>query len=246
MLSKIFTTVKYTLVTVNFLFLITGIIILSVGSSVQRAYNGYHEFLSERFFSLPAFCIATGVIIFIIAFFGFYGAFKENYIMIMVFAGLMVAMFIFQLSACIAGYALKSNTVALVQQQLYDSLELYGTDKNLVVTKLWDEVQEDFSCCGVNNASDWLVPLNTASSQGLPMSCCNFPYGTIATFNCTLETHTPVLRTDGCAVVFGSWVKSHAAAIGVAGIFLVILQALAVAGAVWLAKMSREEQGAYP
>lgn len=105
MLSKIFTTVKYTLVTINFLFVvscvtivpihwkvkeclysedvfqITGVIILSVGSSVQSAYNGYHHFLSERFFSLPAFCIATGIIIFLIASAGFYGAFMENYMM---------------------------------------------------------------------------------------------------------------------------------------------------------------------
>ncbi|XP_063821518.1 CD63 antigen-like [Ostrinia nubilalis] len=245
MLSKIFTTVKYTLVTINFLFLITGIIILAVGSSVQSAYNGYHELLSERFFSLPAFCIATGVIIFIIAFFGFYGAFKENYLMIMAFAGAMVCMFIFQLSACIAGYALKGNAEALVQKQLYETMQLYTHD--VVVTRLWDEVQEDFSCCGVNNASDWLAPLGTANTdQGLPLSCCQFPFGTITVFNCTMATPAPTLRTEGCSTAFGAWVQSHAGSIGIAGIFLVLLQALAVVGAVWLAKMSREEHGAYP
>lgn len=63
------------------MFQITGIIILSVGISVQSAYNAYHQFLSERFFSLPAFCIATGIIIFLIAGAGFYGAYMENYLM---------------------------------------------------------------------------------------------------------------------------------------------------------------------
>jgi CD63 antigen len=65
-------------------FQIIGIIILAVGSSVQRAYNGYHPFLADRFLSLPAFCIATGVIILIIALFGFYGVYKENYHVVMI------------------------------------------------------------------------------------------------------------------------------------------------------------------
>lgn len=242
MWSKLFTTVKYILVTVNFLFLITGIIILSVGASVQSAYNGYHPFLSERFFSLPAFCIATGIIIFLISFFGFYGAFMENYFMNMAFVGAMLLMFVFQLSACIAGYALRSNTVALVQHQLMSTMELYGINKSVEVTKLWDQVQEEFECCGVVNASDWLIPLGTQETIGLPVSCCSHVYGTVQTFNCTV----PIAYKSGCSESFGNWVQSHAAGIGAAGVCLVIMQALAVAGALWMAKISREEHGAYP
>ncbi|XP_072943627.1 uncharacterized protein [Epargyreus clarus] len=220
---------------------ITGIIILSVGSSVQSAYNGYHEFLSERFFSLPAFCIATGIIIFLISFFGFFGAFKENYYLIMAFAGAMVLMFIFQLSACIAGYVLRGNTVALVQKQLMSTMELYGANQNFEVTKLWDEVQDDFNCCGVVNATDWLLPLGTQDTLGVPVSCCDHIYGTIHTFSCNVTVAYPT----GCSEAFGNWVQNHATAIGVAGIFLVLMQALAVAGALWMAKITRQDH-AYP
>ncbi|CAK1552580.1 unnamed protein product [Leptosia nina] len=236
MLAKIFTTVKYTLVSVNFLFLITGIIVLAVGSSVQSAYNGYHHFLSERFFSLPAFCVATGIIIFLIAFAGFYGAFMENYFMIMAFVGAMVLMFIFQLSACIAGYVLKGSTVALVQQQLLNTMDLYGP--NLEVTKLWDEVQNDFTCCGVLNSSDWLPHLNTQETFGVPISCCDHTYGAIQTFTC----NTTVAYSTGCSEAFGNWVKSHAGSIGIAGIVLVLMQTIAVAGALWLANITRQER----
>ncbi|CAG4907738.1 unnamed protein product [Colias eurytheme] len=236
MLGKIFTTVKYTLVSVNFLFLITGIIILAVGSSVQSAYNGYHHFLSERFFSLPAFCVATGVIIFLIAFAGFYGAFMENYYMIMVFIGGIIVMFVFQLSACIAGYVLKGNTVALVQKELLNTMDLYGP--NFEVTKLWDEVQKDFTCCGVLNSSDWIQHLKTEDTLGVPVSCCEHPYGTIQTLTC----NTTIAYNVGCSDAFGSWVKSHAGTIGLAGVFLVVMQALAVVGALWLANITRQER----
>ncbi|CAH1646267.1 unnamed protein product [Spodoptera littoralis] len=244
MWSKLFTTVKYLLVIVNFIFVITGIIILSVGASVQSAYNGYHQFLSERFFSLPAFCIATGIIIFLVAFLGFYGAYMENYIVIMTFAGAMILMFIFQLSACIAGYALKGNAVSLVQHKLLETMDRYGLNKSIEVTKLWDTVQQDFQCCGVLNASQWLIPLGTTETHGLPVSCCSQNYGIVAVLNCNIGMQSAY--TTGCSDSFGSWVRSHAAAIGVAGIFLVFMQALAVAGAVWMAKISRDERGAYP
>lgn len=60
----------------------------------------------------------------------------------------MVLIFIFQLSACIAGYALRGNTVALVQKQLTSTMVLYGPDKSIEITKLWDQVQEDVSILG--------------------------------------------------------------------------------------------------
>lgn len=53
----------------------------------------------------------------------------------------MVLMLVFQVSACIAGYVLKGSSVALVQQQLLNTMDLYGP--NIEVTKLWDEVQND-------------------------------------------------------------------------------------------------------
>lgn len=61
---------------------ITGIIILSIGATVQGIYHGYSHFLAEQFFSVPALLIAIGALIFFIAFFGCCGAFKENYCMI--------------------------------------------------------------------------------------------------------------------------------------------------------------------
>ncbi|XP_026757793.1 CD63 antigen-like [Galleria mellonella] len=242
MLSKIFGTVKYLLLITNFLFLITGIIVLSVGSSVQSAYNGYHQFLSDRFFSLPAFCIATGVIIILIGFIGFYGAYTENHRVILAYVFAMILMFVFQLSTCIAGYTLRSSTVALVQQQLHNTMQLYKDD--FVVQQVWDEVQYDFSCCGVTNASDWLGPLDTATEGSLPLSCCPHEIGSVGTATCTINTST--VYKNGCSDAFGNWVKEHAGSIGVAGVFLVLIQALVVGAALWMAKVSREEQSAYP
>lgn len=77
-----------------------------------------------------------------------------------------------------------------------------------------------FTCCGVLNSSDWLTPLNTVESQGVPISCCDHVYGTITTFNCSIAT----AYKTGCSEVFGNWVESHATTIGLSGVFLVLMQ----------------------
>lgn len=56
----------------------------------------------------------------------------------------MVIMLIFQLSACIAGFALRGNTLPLVQLKLTETMDMYGPN-HTAITKLWDEVQKDVS-----------------------------------------------------------------------------------------------------
>ncbi|GBP26162.1 CD63 antigen [Eumeta japonica] len=201
---------------------ITGIIVIAVGSSVQTAYNIYDSFLEDRFFSLPAFLIAIGVIIFLTSLLGFYGAFTENYYVIMAYVGAMAIIFVFQFSAMIAGYALRGNTVAIVKVKLLETMSLYNN--NLDVTMLWDEMQRDFECCGVNGPDEWVERLTVEGNEesGIPVSCCPHEFGAIGQMTCTPDGATTY--KVGCGEAFGEWVQGHARSIGIAGVFLVLLQ----------------------
>lgn len=61
---------------------LTGIIIISVGATVQGVYHGFPHFLSHEFYSVPTLLIVIGTMIFFISFLGCCGAVKENYCMI--------------------------------------------------------------------------------------------------------------------------------------------------------------------
>jgi CD63 antigen len=74
---------RYVLFALNFVFVITGIIILGVGVSVQGIYRGYFYLLDQQFFSVPTLLIVIGSFIFIISFLGCYGAYNENYCMVL-------------------------------------------------------------------------------------------------------------------------------------------------------------------
>lgn len=124
-----------------FNFQITGIIILSVGATVQGVYHGVQDFLSDNYFSIPKLLIAIGVIIFIVAFFGCCGAIKENYCMVITFAVLMITVFILELSAGISGYVLRNEAEQMLRGNLKHTMDDYN--KVDYITRIWDEVQRD-------------------------------------------------------------------------------------------------------
>lgn len=145
---------------------ITGIIIMAIGLTVQGAYHNFREILDPQFFSVPTFLVVIGSFIFIIAFFGCCGAYKENYCMTLTvrflhtlcssvpwktndifflkqFSILLVFIFILELAAGISGYVLRNDTYRLVTSTLQSSMTKYGGNTSNEITFLWDEIQVD-------------------------------------------------------------------------------------------------------
>lgn len=168
----------------NFIFVITGIIILTVGASVKAYYYPYEIFLDDRYFSLPNMLIATGSLIFFISFLGCYGAMRENWMILMVFSVLLSIIFIFELSVGIAGYVLRDKTSNYIESTLSGSMVIYDTQSS--ISSMWDVIQEEFECCGVHDYNDWQTPFN---SSLLPVSCCPRPSGIVGAFYCNSYTH---------------------------------------------------------
>uniref|UniRef100_A0A336N925 Tetraspanin n=1 Tax=Culicoides sonorensis TaxID=179676 RepID=A0A336N925_CULSO len=230
--------VKYLLFGFNFLFAVTGIILLSVGLTVQGAYHGYNDVLDSGFYSVPSLLIAIGSIIFFIAFFGCCGAIKENYCMTLTFSILLIVVFILELSAGISGYVLRNQTTRLVGDGLSKTMEDYS--KSEEITKIWDEIQMDFKCCGVHKPEDWIPILNTTESGGLPMSCCEPKFGNIGSSSCK-STDENVYK-NGCIDEFGKFVRAHAVSIGAAGLILACIQLIGIFFACLITKQLRDRQ----
>ncbi|GAB0095442.1 Tetraspanin [Sergentomyia squamirostris] len=241
--------IKYLLFIFNFLFVITGIILLSIGLAVQGVFFGYEYMLVDRFFAIPAFLIAIGVIIFIIAFFGCYGAIRENYCMVLTFSILLVLVFILELAAGISGYVLRNETMDLISDSLYRSMGGFVSDAQtpnrndtLPTTRLWDSIQMNYECCGVYNSTDWLnVPANN-ESKAFPMSCCSVPVGTMGSFACTQQLADP---RPGCLEEFGSFIQAHAVSLGAAGIAICVIQFVGIFFACYLARQIKNKQGGH-
>ncbi|XP_049294192.1 tetraspanin-9-like, partial [Anopheles funestus] len=67
----------------------------------------------------------------------------------------------------VLGYAFRERIALGLQDQMYQSLDMYG--RRRLTTVSWDMTQEDLHCCGVEDYRDW--------SERIPDSCCMDDYG---------------------------------------------------------------------
>ncbi|TDG46273.1 hypothetical protein AWZ03_007349 [Drosophila navojoa] len=233
--------VKYTLFGFNLIFLITGIILIAVGAGVGAVFNDYEDFLVGKFFSIPTFLIVIGAFIIVITFFGCWGALKENYCLILSFSIMLFIIFILELAAGISGYVLRNDAYNLIDAKLNQSMSSYSNMPVNDVTKLWDVVQRNFDCCGINNATDWSDHLK---DNQLPLSCCKIQYGTIGTFSCLQSTYNEDMNTHlGCLKGFSDYIANHAVSLGAAGVVIAIIQFFGVIFACYIAREIKIRNG---
>lgn len=222
-------TIKYLMFFFNLIFVITGIVLLSIGAVIHGVYYNYQHFLDNSFFSVPSLLIAVGSIIFIIAFFGCCGAVRESYCMIITFCTLLAGIFLLEIIGGIMGYVMRAQVETIAKHKMLDTMPKYNDSQEIKV--VWDNLQRDFECCGTINATDWLTE---GKLPGIPMSCCDDTIGAIGTSNCT-ETSLSLHHT-GCMEAFAIFAERHAAKIAGVGIGLGVIQLVGISLSCYLAK----------
>ncbi|XP_046408285.1 CD63 antigen [Ischnura elegans] len=227
MLSKSSACVKYLLFFFNLIFVVTGIVLIAVGSTVLSYYREYDVFLEYRYISAAQLIIVVGVIVLIVAFFGCCGAAKEHYCMTMTFAGLLIFICILELAGGIAGYVLRNEAADSLRESMIKDLEEAKSDH----TKMeeWDKLQVELKCCGAINSTDW--------GMELPVSCCGvYPANTTPSV-CTSEN----AFHSGCIEMFSAYVQDHALSIGGVGIGIAFIQFVGIVLSCSLARAIRSE-----
>ncbi|CAK9807379.1 CD63 antigen [Anthophora plagiata] len=205
--------VKYLMFIFNLLFVLTGIILLSIGIAIHGIYYEYHHFLDNKFLSVPSLLIAIGAIIFLIAFFGCCGAVRENYYLIITFTSLLVIVFILELSGGISGYVLRVRASTVVQDKMKETMKMYNSTE---IQLVWDKLQQSFHCCGTENSSDW-----TNLHMDIPPSC----YSKVEPVDPQSHViYSRELYFDGCYNKFLSFIKSHALQLAGVGLGIAFIQ----------------------
>lgn len=217
--------VKYLLFVFNLLFVITGIILLSIGAAIHGIYHNYQHFLDNKFLSVPSLLIAIGAIIFFIAFFGCCGAVRENYCMIVTFTSLLAIVFILELAGGISGYVLRARASTIIEEKMLHTMKDY--DNSTEIKNVWNQLQYEFHCCGTYNASDWQF------RNPIPESCCD----DTKTKNCTMSS--PERHQEGCYHSFLTFIAAHALQLGGVGIGIAVVQAIGIWFSSYLARSIR-------
>lgn len=160
--------IKYILFVFNLIFALSGVGIIVAGALVLSQFGDSQRFLEDRILAPPIVLIVAGSIVFLIAFLGCCGAIKENYLMLIAFAVLLLVIFIVELAVGIAAGVAKDDFSDALRNTLRNSMKNYRT--NEADRQAWDNVQKRWECCGTLSYRDWREHI--AQAGQLPYSCC--------------------------------------------------------------------------
>ncbi|GLV41921.1 Tetraspanin 39D [Carabus blaptoides fortunei] len=170
----------------NFLFVLAGLALIGIGTLFFVKLETYDKVVVEQFKIAPTLMLIVGVVVFIIAFFGCCGVCRESYCMLVTYAVLLLTIFALQLAIGIYAYVQvkeDGDVRPLVERSLESAFVEY--EKSNEVREVFDVMQKEFRCCGVNGPQDYIKNLIT-----IPASCCSE-----GNLNCVLKGSV----TTGCA-----------------------------------------------
>jgi CD63 antigen len=95
----------------------------------------------------------------------------KNPCMMKTFAGSIIVVLLIEAALVVVIYVHKDD----IKVQMKNALKNYNTDDGTKdgVTKIWDKMQHNYHCCGVEEPHDWEVKFsNTSTPDAVPESCC--------------------------------------------------------------------------
>ncbi|XP_037806608.1 23 kDa integral membrane protein [Lucilia sericata] len=229
--------IKYILFAFNIVFAISGLGILIAGSVVLADVNEFNHFIEGKVTAPPIVLIVTGLIIFLIASLGCFGAIKESPTLLLAYALLLAIIFIIELAVGIAASVFKNDLEMMIKNSLQDSIKRSNQED----TMAWDNIQRKLMCCGVDNPSDWRT---MSANKTLPPSCCRPQYIEQNVGHCT---ESPALGKDkyyqeGCVGKLKERIEKNAIILIGVGIGIAFIQILGIILACYLASTIRHER----
>uniref|UniRef100_A0A8C6UCH1 Tetraspanin n=1 Tax=Neogobius melanostomus TaxID=47308 RepID=A0A8C6UCH1_9GOBI len=222
--------IKYLVFFFNFIFWLCGLALIVVGVLVQVSLHNELLIDDASASGAPILLIALGVIVFLIAFFGCCGAWKENFCMLSTFAVLMSLIIIAEIAAAILGYIYSGKVTNVVKDSLADMISKYNTSSPEFRDTV-DKLQQELKCCGVNSSRDWrdFYP----GEDTVPDSCC-----ITKSKDCGKGTMIDAAKVfqKGCQEAVVTLLENNVQWIIIAAIVVAVLQLLGVVFACLLMK----------
>ncbi|EDW88585.1 tetraspanin-6 [Drosophila yakuba] len=235
---------KYMLIIVSFMFALTAILLIMVGTTIQTIFGDFSLFIDGHFSSPPALLIAIGFILIAVATLGAYGAVKESVMVINLYGVCLFLVFILEVSAAIAAFVMQSQVRGMLIRTMNQALADYEHDP--YVEAGVDFMQSMLECCGVNEPEDWknyyspnINSTLAADDVVVPNSCCGTPPRSVdgATEMTCLETFD-----YGCFRKMNFIVSQSAMLIATGATTVAFVQLLGVLCAFMLAKTLRRNK----
>lgn len=229
--------IKGLFVAVQFIILLFGLVIIGIGTWLELQYKSLKEVLdSSRLNYGPYLIICVGVLVSLIALFGLVGVKGKNTLNKYSLGLYIILAFIVvlgQMAGAIATFIFREQVESIASEALNETMKYYGKDSEVgtLVTDLWNNLQQENECCGVNGARDWIGEVRN-ESVALPSSCCR-------NTTCGLDAGSIASAYGGgCLSFVTEYLSDNLLYVGTFGLGFVAVQAVSIIVAVFLLMVS--------
>jgi CD63 antigen len=154
---------------------LTGLILVAVGTVIKTRYRSYIDFTGSAILAAPVLLIVVGVVVFLVAFIGCWGAIRENYWLLILYGCILILVLTLEMGTGIAGYVLRKTLRRDIIENASSTMSFYARHSNRgkSATEVWDHVQHKLTCCGIFTPKDWLLNNEQFNATySVPDSCC--------------------------------------------------------------------------
>nr|XP_008171237.1 CD151 antigen isoform X1 [Chrysemys picta bellii]XP_008171238.1 CD151 antigen isoform X1 [Chrysemys picta bellii] len=224
---------KYLLFIFNFFFWLAGGAVMAVGIWTLAEKSDYISLLSSNTYMATAYIlVVAGIVVMITGILGCCATFKERRNLLRVYFILLLCIFLLEIIAGILAYIYYQQFFPVspqlsmeLKQNLKDTMtQKYRKDGEEGVTSAVDKLQQEFKCCGSNNATDWSesIWIKSAEAGGrkFPDSCCK----TITEWCGRRDHPSNIYKEGGCITKLENFIQEHLKIIGAVGIGIACVQ----------------------
>ncbi|XP_043825216.1 CD63 antigen [Dromiciops gliroides] len=223
--------VKFLLYVLVLAFWACAVGLIAVGVAVQFTLNQTIPIGSTAGSVVPIVIIAVGTFLFFVAFLGCCATCKENYCLMTTFAIFLSLIVLVEVAAAIAGYIFRDKVKSEFDKSFREEMKNY--EKSNTTTQFFDDLQEEFKCCGAVNYTDWEHVAHMPKNK-VPDSCCiNITQG------CGNGFKLSDINQEGCVEKIGNWLKHRALVLAGAALGVTFVEILGVIFACCLMKSIR-------
>lgn len=250
--------VKYTMFFFNFLFWLSGLLLLGIGvyAALDKWSSGEAFKLQNIFdvmFNIGFLLMIIGGIVFLVSFAGCIGALRENMFFLRFYSLCLLIFFLAEMTLLALSFIYPNKLTEFLETELSEKLiQSYRDD--LDFQNLIDLVQQDFECCGISSEGyrDWSKNeyFNCTERKednpsvercGVPYSCCHAqPDGSLVNLMCGFEVQALKDTSDvlmkinirGCIPTIQNLIENNLYTVGGVAIGIALSQLLVI----WLSR----------
>jgi len=176
--------IRWGLIAANIISFVCCLLVVSIGIWTLASKSFLSGLLTDRLFLSCAYLqVAAGLLCLANSLFGCYSAYKEVKSLLLVYTTVSLLVFTVLVIGGVLAYIFRHQVQDNLKAQLVHDLRSYDPHSSTLVTRSWDQTQQQLECCGLKTVQvkkTWEVwryntllnPGPSLESIAVPQSCC--------------------------------------------------------------------------